>query len=63
MVPMLSWPRTSLPTAATSQRARSIAAKASRAGPRNASPAAVMRTWRLVRSNSRVPNSLSNRAI
>lgn len=63
MVPMLSRPRTSLPQAATSPRARSTAARASRAGPRNASPASVTRTRRLVRSNSRVPNSLSSRAI
>lgn len=61
--PTVRRPRTSPTVAATSAAARSAASRHCRAAGRNAAPAGVNRTRRLVRSNSLAPNSFSRRAI
>ncbi|ETK34617.1 hypothetical protein MPTA5024_18480 [Microbispora sp. ATCC PTA-5024] len=61
--PTASRPRTSPTAAATSATARSAASRHCRAAGRNAAPAGLRRTRRLVRSKSFAPSSRSSRAI
>jgi hypothetical protein len=63
MMPTARWPRTSPTAAAASATARSAASRARRAAGRNAAPAAVSSTLRLVRANSSKPSSRSSALI